>query len=289
MNSLPNFQANSHAFVSELKTRARLLLPLLQAQNAAAIKRARILSRQHRWELPEAWQLRHCLNLVAADAGFDHWEHARQVLSGQAQVGDDVGDFWRVDEVGGYTNHWYASYADAKACLMQNRELFLLPYRKQFVLVSLDYLRTSGLDNDSGVWDELQHDLVQSYFSAAWQTLALQRLQKSRIDRFEKLWNVNRVLLEMQSTDAQKQRVMRSFVQDGRLLKIPEQRKKRLVILQWLCDQLEPERRYPEPELNQFFLRFHEDFASLRREMIVNALMARADGVYWRIMPATPA
>jgi hypothetical protein len=80
--------------INELKTRARLWLTLLQSDNANARKRAQVLCRQHRRDIPDGWQLRHCLNLAAADIGFSHWEHARHVLSGQAQAGDDMGDFW---------------------------------------------------------------------------------------------------------------------------------------------------------------------------------------------------
>ena len=51
---------------------------------------------------------------------------------------------------------------------------------------------------------------------------------------------------------------------------------------QWLVDQLEPQRDYPETEINAFLLQFHEDYATLRREFIACKLMAREDGVYRR-------
>ena len=62
-----------NALITEMKTRAKLLLKLLQTEHVAAKKRALMLSRKQNWELPTNWQLRHCLNLVSADAGFAHW------------------------------------------------------------------------------------------------------------------------------------------------------------------------------------------------------------------------
>ena len=82
-----------NALTTEIKTRARLLLKLLQNQNVAANKRALILSRKQKWELPEEWQLRHCLNLAAVDCGFQHWEQARDILGGKALSDADMGDF----------------------------------------------------------------------------------------------------------------------------------------------------------------------------------------------------
>jgi hypothetical protein len=46
---------------------------------------------------------------------------------------------------------------------------------------------------------------------------------------------------------------------------------------------LQTERRYAEAEINTFLLQFHDDFATLRREFIINALMNREEGQYWRI------
>ncbi|MBC3927158.1 hypothetical protein [Undibacterium sp. CY21W] len=173
-----------NVLINELKTRARLWLTLLQSDNANARKRAQVLCRQHRWDIPDGWQLRHCLNLAAADIGFSHWEHARHVLSGQAQAGDDMGDFWHGPEVAGLSNLWYANYADADKQLQADPHLYLLPYRRQFMLVSTHYLEALQLNLDAGLWHGLQRNLTLAYASPAWQALALQRLQTSRVGRF---------------------------------------------------------------------------------------------------------
>lgn len=76
---------------------------------------------------------------------------------------------------------------------------------------------------------------------------------------------------------------------DGRLKVIPAQRKKREVILQHILKEFKPGEHYTEKQVNQVLVRFHDDTATLRREMISYKLMKRADGEYWRIDGETPS
>jgi DNA-binding HxlR family transcriptional regulator len=70
---------------------------------------------------------------------------------------------------------------------------------------------------------------------------------------------------------------------DGRLKIIPAQRKKREVILRHILKEFQTEVHYTEQEVNQILARFHEDTATIRREMIAYKLMTRSEGEYWRI------
>lgn len=72
---------------------------------------------------------------------------------------------------------------------------------------------------------------------------------------------------------------------DGRLKTIPSQRKKLHAVLRHILRDFEPGRRYSEKEVNQILARYHDDTASLRREMIGARLMDReaGGGAYWRI------
>lgn len=63
---------------------------------------------------------------------------------------------------------------------------------------------------------------------------------------------------------------------------IPTKQGKRRVFLQGLVTRFEPERRYPEPEVNRLLHDVDPDVAALRRYMIEEGLLHRADGVYWR-------
>jgi predicted transcriptional regulator len=80
-------------------------------------------------------------------------------------------------------------------------------------------------------------------------------------------------------------KVLGAFVVDGRLTQIPARYKKRMVILRWLVEEFEFDRQYSEKELNETIKNYHPDYASLRRYMIETKLMARKNGMYWRLPP----
>lgn len=82
--------------------------------------------------------------------------------------------------------------------------------------------------------------------------------------------------------DAWERKVLQTFFDGEQLIKIPDTRKKRAVILKWLVKQFEIGVRYPEPQLNAILKRYHPDTATIRREFIANKLMQRENGVYWR-------
>jgi DNA-binding transcriptional ArsR family regulator len=82
---------------------------------------------------------------------------------------------------------------------------------------------------------------------------------------------------------AWEQKVLNSFFEEGRLTNIPASRKKRQVILKWLVNQFEPDKKYREIEVNDILKRYHPDCATLRREFIGSKLMARENGIYWRL------
>jgi hypothetical protein len=78
-------------------------------------------------------------------------------------------------------------------------------------------------------------------------------------------------------------RVLENFVDvAGRLIAIPVQRKKRLVVLRWLVEDFQPGRMYDESEVNRVIGRRHPDFAALRRYLVDEELMQRRRSVYWR-------
>jgi hypothetical protein len=77
-------------------------------------------------------------------------------------------------------------------------------------------------------------------------------------------------------------KVMRDFLEDGRLKAIPRQRKKREIILRHLARQFQEGREYSEAEVNETLARYHEDVATLRRELISYGQLARDGGVYTR-------
>lgn len=79
--------------------------------------------------------------------------------------------------------------------------------------------------------------------------------------------------------------VLKNYLDGERLTTIPSVRKKLMVILHWLADQFEYDRRYTEKEVNAIINRHHEDHATLRRELIGYDLLRREKGIYWRPQP----
>lgn len=82
-------------------------------------------------------------------------------------------------------------------------------------------------------------------------------------------------------------RVLRTFVADGRILKMPLAEGKRLVVLRWVLDQLE-DRRYTEREVSERLEVFFDDYATLRRELVNHRLMKRENGIYWKAGSSAP-
>jgi hypothetical protein len=76
--------------------------------------------------------------------------------------------------------------------------------------------------------------------------------------------------------------VLRNFVSGGRLTRIPAQRRKRRVVLDWLASRFEPGNVYPEREVNFLLGMAYEDVATLRRYLVDEELLERRDQFYWR-------
>jgi hypothetical protein len=76
--------------------------------------------------------------------------------------------------------------------------------------------------------------------------------------------------------------VLDAFVRDGRLVSIPTARAKRLIVLDHLAQQFEPGERYSEQMVNLILGRWHEDTAALRRYLVDEGFLDRADRQYWR-------
>ena len=95
---------------------------------------------------------------------------------------------------------------------------------------------------------------------------------------------------ETDRDERQGDEVLRRYVHNGRLLAMPAAHGKRLVVLDHLAGLFEPGRRYPEPEVNELLGRYHPDYAMLRRYLVDDGFLDRADEkagsrtvkVYWR-------
>jgi len=80
-----------------------------------------------------------------------------------------------------------------------------------------------------------------------------------------------------------KKEVISNFFKYGRLTQIPTQRKKREIVLAQILEQFDLDREYTEKEVNEIILRYHEDFCTIRREMIAFGMMTRDHEIYRRV------
>lgn len=123
-------------------------------------------------------------------------------------------------------------------------------------------------------------------------------LVEAKKEQYYTMYSLNRTLLEKpvsqlvlgdrQQLDAQavkeqqyRENVLKNLFEYGKLKTIPVQRKKRRIVLEKLAEQFQAGVRYPEKQVNLILADFHDDFCTLRREMIAEGIMARDKGEYW--------
>ena len=82
--------------------------------------------------------------------------------------------------------------------------------------------------------------------------------------------------------------MIRAFFSGATLRQIPASRKKRVVVLRRLLERFQPDRDYPEREVNNLLREAHPDVATLRRELVDYGFLTRDRGVY-RIASELPA
>lgn len=69
---------------------------------------------------------------------------------------------------------------------------------------------------------------------------------------------------------------------NGQLKTIPAQRKKLEAVLRHVVQDFKPGVRYSEKQVNEILARYHQDTATLRRELVGYGLLQRRSGEYWR-------
>ncbi len=84
----------------------------------------------------------------------------------------------------------------------------------------------------------------------------------------------------------EREKVVRAFIRDGRLVSIPAKPRKRELLLPVILDRCFPEDRdYEEKEVNMRLALLHPDVAALRRHLVDGRLMTREAGIYRRSRP----
>ncbi|MBU5424939.1 metalloregulator ArsR/SmtB family transcription factor [Tissierella pigra] len=86
-----------------------------------------------------------------------------------------------------------------------------------------------------------------------------------------------------QREEKYRQKVIESFFKYNKLKDLPVQQKKKQIVLEKIVESFERNRTYTEKEVNLIIADFHDDFCTIRRDLIGFNLMEREDGIYKRI------
>ena len=109
--------------------------------------------------------------------------------------------------------------------------------------------------------------------------------------QFYQIYTLNHALLDLPlaaflskpQPDADKlyrDKVWQSFFVGGRLTRIPAQLKKREIVLSRIAQEFAENRSYTETEVNEILTRYHEDYCTLRREMVACGILRRDHETY---------
>ncbi|MBT2734915.1 metalloregulator ArsR/SmtB family transcription factor [Bacillus sp. ISL-7] len=86
---------------------------------------------------------------------------------------------------------------------------------------------------------------------------------------------------EMVESSIERQKIIENFfMKNGKLNNIPAQRKKKLIVFEHMVRGLKIGEKYEEKQLNEYIKQFHDDYATIRREFIINHYMFRENGIY---------
>lgn len=75
---------------------------------------------------------------------------------------------------------------------------------------------------------------------------------------------------------------LRAFVVHGRIETIPARQSRRRLLLDNIAQAFEPGVRYSERRVSLFLGALHADYADLRRYLVDEEFLSRAEGEYWR-------
>ena len=86
---------------------------------------------------------------------------------------------------------------------------------------------------------------------------------------------------QKQREDAYREKVIKTFFEYGRLKSIPAQRKKQRICLEEIAKAFEFGKEYDEKAVNEIILQFHDDFCTIRRDMISEHIMEREGNIFF--------
>lgn len=78
-----------------------------------------------------------------------------------------------------------------------------------------------------------------------------------------------------------RQKVLKAFIVNKRVTKLPVQKKKRMLIIEEIAKKFKRSLMYNENEVNEIILELYDDYCTVRRIMIEEGMMEREKQTYW--------
>ena len=143
-------------------------------------------------------------------------------------------------------------------------------------------------------------DLTPSTVSFHLKKLEDAGLIVSRREQYYTVYSLNREVLEktiydvavsepgqmdeqQKREDEYRRKVIKAFFEYGKLRSIPVQRKKKVICYEEIAARFEPGKVYEEKEVNEIISPIHEDYCTIRRDMISEGILRREGNRYIRI------
>ena len=143
-------------------------------------------------------------------------------------------------------------------------------------------------------------DLTPSTVSFHMKKLEEAGLTVSRKEQYYTVYSLNRAILEktlydvavsepeqmdeqQKREDEYRRKVIKAFFEYGKLRSIPVQRKKKIICYEEIAAHFEPGKVYEEKEVNEIISPIHEDYCTIRRDMISEGIFRREGSRYIRI------
>ncbi len=88
---------------------------------------------------------------------------------------------------------------------------------------------------------------------------------------------------QLKREEEYRRKVIKAFFDHERLRSIPVQRKKKLICYEKIAELFEKGKVYEEKELSEIIAGVHEDYCTIRRDMISEGILSREGGKYVRL------
>jgi ArsR family transcriptional regulator len=153
----------------------------------------------------------------------------------------------------------------------------------------LNMLKAAGLINVRRENNFHHYSLNEGGLRSMAATLTLEHLREIGALQAQAQSSTNERIVASPSEDEDRAMAIAAFFQDGRLVSIPIHSRQRRFVMEKIAGAFEWGRIYDEKEVNTLLKPFHDDTATLRRELVDTKIMLREHGHYWLVRPGVLA